>query len=88
MSCPIPKLKRDWIGRRVRTLRKLQSRGGSIIKKGRVVVIKGYYRGMKLSTLRAPHACITRCHISDVEFLPLSRAQAHNPKIEPSKKTA
>lgn len=67
----LPKLERDWIGRRVRVLQTIESNGGSVIKRGRIAVVKDSYGGLKLSTLRAPHACISRVAKRKVQLLPL-----------------
>jgi hypothetical protein len=71
-----PKLKRDWTGLRVRSLRVLRN-GYHEIPAGKVFIVKGYHRGLQLD-LDAEEACptcgiraiyITKVPVRDVELL-------------------
>lgn len=68
--CPRPKLKREWIGRRVRALRDIVSNGGSRIAKGRICIVRDNYAGLRLSTVRAPHGHVSRVSEDSVQLLP------------------
>jgi hypothetical protein len=68
-----PKLKRDWVGRKVRTTRELIN-GYVTIPRGTVATVTGNHGGLSLST-DACATCGVRCHIRkvsefDVDLLP------------------
>lgn len=69
--CPEPKLKRDWIGRKVRLTRTVRTHGGDVWRKGSVAVVAGYYRGFRLNRVRS-RGWITRIQRDTVELLPMS----------------
>ena len=72
-----PRLKRDWIGRRVRLLRKMETVGGLMLPTGLVMKLEATWRGrFKLSVVRTCKHCgvgqrssIARVRESDVELL-------------------
>jgi hypothetical protein len=47
-----PKLKRDWTGRLVRLNVTIRNNGGDVFRKGSVMIVNDYYRGLKLSRRR------------------------------------
>lgn len=71
-----PKLKRDWVGRRVRLCHKIETRGGTVFRKGRVMRVYKYYRGLGLEVLRSDatgtirEGSVTRVMPYEVELLP------------------
>ena len=72
-----PKLKRDWVHRRVRLLRKLETKGGVIFEKDEVMVVHRNFGGLELTTLTRCPKCerghrhyIRKVHERDVELLP------------------
>lgn len=74
---PKPKLKRDWIGQKVRLLVQIETRGGEIFRPGEVLTVYGYYRGLDLRSLGQCPACTrsrwlhaARVSESSVELLP------------------
>lgn len=70
MSCPIPKLKRDWIGRRVRITKTMANHYGTVLfRKGMIMEVRNYYRGFGLIHRRSGK-WITRVQITYIELLP------------------
>ena len=69
-----PRLKRDWIGRKVRTLRELRNYWG-MIPAGTVCAVDDNHSGLRLATEPCDHCgvkiYISRVPESDVELLPL-----------------
>lgn len=69
----IPKLKRDWVGRRVRTRRELRS-GMMQIPADTILTVESNRSGLTLSTQPCEHCgvriFVRRVPESDVELLP------------------
>ena len=70
------KLKRDWIGRKVRLKRQIETRGGIIFKVGEVLEVDSYYRGLELKAIhvcehcnRGYRATVSRIPIHDVDLV-------------------
>lgn len=53
-----PKLKRDWVGRQVRTLRELRN-GNENIRVGTVLTVKENRGGLHLVSERCPHCGVS-----------------------------
>ncbi len=69
-----PKLKRDWVGRKVRALSALSS-GRLAIPEGRILTVQRNWKGLTLVTDPCP-SCgvriyITRVSVHSVELLPI-----------------
>jgi len=85
-----PKLKRDWIGRYVRLLYRLETKGGSIFEEGEVMEVEAYYRGLSLQALRTCPHCYRQnrlriCRVQEecVSLLPLDyRPPEGDPPVE------
>ncbi len=69
-----PKLKRDWIGRRVRALRAL-SNGNLTVPPGKILTVARNWKGLELVSDPCPHCGvkirITRVSVHSVELLPI-----------------
>jgi hypothetical protein len=52
-----PRLKRDWIGRYVRLLCRLEARGGQIFEEGEVMRVEDNHGGLTLEAVRACPYC-------------------------------
>lgn len=73
MTGKVPKLKRDWIGRKVRAIRPFSNALGDVAI-GTTMIVDGYYRGLRLrreptADTRVPVE-ITRVPEWFVELLP------------------
>ena len=77
----LPKRETDWIGRRVHILQTIEANGGATIKRGRIALVKDSYGGLKLATVRSPHACISRVPKWKVRLLPLASTQSKTLKL-------
>lgn len=79
-----PKLKRDWIGRKVRALRAL-SNGNLAIPEGKILTVKRYWKGLTLVTDGCPNCgvrlFITRVSEHDVELLPIIEHPDKGPRF-------
>ncbi len=73
-----PKLKRDWIGRRVRLLRKIETNGGSIFPAGTIMIVHDNHGGLRLKMevqeckhcgLAIRHRTVKKIPESSVELL-------------------
>ena len=60
-----PKLKRDWIGLIVRTLRPMQTRIGTRLPAGSICTVTDSYGGLRLETSKCDH-CGVQVTIKDV----------------------
>lgn len=76
MQEPKPKLKREWIGRYVRLLRTVKTRGGNVFAAGEALKVLNSYGGL---TLLRQHVCehcgrradvVTKIAETEVELLP------------------
>lgn len=55
-----PKLKRDWVGRYVRTKREIETRGGTIFDAGEVFVVTRNFGGLHLEAVIQCEHCHRR----------------------------
>jgi len=73
MSEPQPRLKRDWVGRKVKTLRELRN-GNTLVPAGTVMEVSRNHSGLWLMTDGCSHCgvrvFITKVPMSDVELMP------------------
>lgn len=86
-AVPLPRLKRDWIGRYVRLRQPLRTRGGTVFATGEVLLVIDYYRGLELRT-PGPDAAgswrwITRVDLAKVELLPVDYQPAAPGEVQP-----
>lgn len=65
-----PRLKREWIGRHVRLKTTKQTVTGVRFRTGEIMHVYGYYRGLKLESIRACPEC-TRRHRQKIERVPI-----------------
>ena len=87
-----PRLKRDWVGRRVALRRKLVTRGGEIFEAGTVMVVKRNYGGLTLEREILCRTCSTRWRgtvkeVSEqgVDLLPVSDDRLEQFTVEEEK---
>lgn len=73
----LPALKRDWVGRRVRLLRQVVTKGGVIFEAGEVMVVTRSFGGLHLEAVALCRHCgrgrresVKGIHENAVELLP------------------
>jgi len=87
---PHPKLKRDWVGRYVRLLYQMETKGGAIFEEGEVMKVNDNHGGLTLEAIRVCSGCkrryrhhIRRVRMADVYLLPLDyMPPAGDPPVE------
>jgi hypothetical protein len=91
-----PKLKRDWIGRYVRLLYQMETRGGSIFEEGEVMKVNDNHGGLTLEAVRACPHCrrlyrhqIRKVSMANVILLPMNyQPPEGDPPVEHLKEEA
>lgn len=76
MATKYPKLKRDWIGRKVRLIRDVETKGGKIYPAGLIMHVYKNFNGLHVRVLRKCEHCgisewdgIKGLAISDLELV-------------------